>query len=514
MLKTLPKALFLFVLVFPLIQLTYSQGFCKKAAFSRTTLRTTAGSTFEISDISVIKYGPDGRLYLGSTRSEVFALSISQALIVTQSVSKNIAADGPRRWVLGISFDPRTTDLKMFFTTSTLFWMRDNLISDFGKGWTNGKVQSVTLDSPTSSFNDDVTDVITGLPVANGDHATTWVQFLPDGQLLVGVAGFTNAGITDPNDGLGGIPPSIFTGSILTCPSSGTNIMYSNLLEPSNSTATGDCRIYAAGFRNTFDSELHTNGNLYATDNGPNVGFGEMSTDCDGGSVPSQGSQDELHRVRPGKCHGHPNLVRGVTDRAQCVRNDPRCVEALLDTLEPSTNGVMEYRSNVFRGRLKGNLFLSQFAGTEGNTGRLSRVVLNSNGKRLRHFNEEFFDDSGLSIVEGPRGEIIMSRVFMNSFLILRPVCTPFARFTYFISVHPRRGPSCGGHRVLITGFNFGRSPLAFFGYYPCTDVKTIDNNSFTCLTPHGRQNSQVKVTVRGSIGQSPPTRGTDYWYW
>lgn len=508
------STLFLVLLLFHLIQLSYGFGTCSKIAFFNTTLKTATGSTFEIPNVAVIKYGPDGRLYLGSTQSEVFTLAISESLHVTQSFSKKIAFEGPRRWVLGIAFDPRTTNLKMFFTTSTLFWRRDNLIPDFGAGWTNGKVQSVTLDSPTLGFNDDVTDVITGLPVSNGDHSTNWIQFLPDGQLLVGVGGFTNAGVTNPSDPLGGIPPAVFTGSILTCPSSGTNIKYSNLLEPSNSTASGGCSIYAAGFRNTFGSQLHTNGNLYATDNGPNAGFGDMSTDCDGGSVQSRNFPDKLHRVQAGICHGHPNIVRGATDPAQCVRSDPGCVSALLDNLQSSTNGVMEFRSNLFKGQLKGNLFLSQFSGVSGRTGRLSRVILKGNGKQVSSFTEQFFNDSGLSIAEGPRGEIIMSRVFRNSFLIFRPICFPFTRSTYFISVHPRRGPASGGHRVLVTGFNLGRYPSAVFGNALCTNVKSIDNNSFTCLTPAGQKNSQVKVTVIGKTGKNPATSGSDYWYW
>lgn len=507
------QIVFFLVLLIQLAQLSFGENFCTTVSFAESTLRSINGGTFEISNISVAKYGPDRRLYLGSTFSEIFALELNKNLEVQQKCSKNIAGDGPRRWVLGIAFDHRATDVKMFFTTSTLFWMRDNFIMDFGEGWTNGKVQTVTV-SASGCFNTDVTDVITGLPVSNGDHSTNWIQFLPNGNLLIGVGGFTNGGITDSDDLLGGIPPTALSGSILQCPSSGTNIMYSNLLEPSLAIPSSECSVYAPGFRNSFNAVLHTNGQLYATDNGPNASFGDFSTDCDGGRASGETFPDKLHRVQRGKCHGHPNLVRGAQDSSQCVREDPSCVSALISNLQPSMNGLVEYRSNLFSGTLKGNIFTSQFSGGIGSSGRVSRVVLNGRGSAVKSFVDIFHPDSGLSIVEGPRGELIMSRVAKNSFLVLTPICNSTPEKTYLTSVHPRRGPASGGHRVTISGYNFGASPKAVFGLYPCNDVVSLDNDSFSCVTPAGRPNSQVTVTATGSTGNSQATEGSDYWYW
>lgn len=47
-------------------------------------------------------------------------------------------------------------------------------------------------------------EVISGLPVSNHDHAVNGLAFAHDGQLLIQVGGFTNAGI--PSAGLGYMP--------------------------------------------------------------------------------------------------------------------------------------------------------------------------------------------------------------------------------------------------------------------------------------------------------------------
>ena len=490
---------------------------CEVINWTEGEIKNSNGGTFVKNNIVVLTYGPDRRLYLGSQNNMVYAVSLNKSLVVTGNVcSKDISGGGPRRWVMGLAFDPKTTALKMFFSSSTADWKKKGLITDFKKGWTNGKVQSVTLNGPTSCFNAPIQDVVTGLPVANGDHAINALNFLPDGRLVIHVGGATNGGISIPTDGLGGIKPSFFSGAIVTCPTSGTaNIKYADLSNPSSAvTSSGRCEIYAAGFRNTFSGTVHTNGGYYATSNEPNVGFGEFSTNCNGGKISSANKPDRLFKVEEGKCHGHPNLVRGATDPNQCVRDAPGCVEPLLSNLKPSTNGVLEYRSNVFARKLKGNLFLTRFSDTPKKKGSIARVVLNNNGEVATDgVRNLFWGDSGLNIVEGPRGEMVMSRVFKNSFYVLKPNCGAVST-TYLIGVHPKRGPAKGGHRVLVSGYNFGTKPTALFGPEPCTNVQVIDDQSFTCLTPPSVENTQVKVVVNGTMGENTPTEGSDYWYW
>lgn len=55
-----------------------------------------------------------------------------------------------------------------------------------------------------------------GLPVSNHDRGASWLQFLPNAQLLISCSGTTNGGISVLNVLLGGIPASPLFGSIIT----------------------------------------------------------------------------------------------------------------------------------------------------------------------------------------------------------------------------------------------------------------------------------------------------------
>lgn len=56
---------------------------------------------------------------------------------------------------------------------------------------------------------------------------------------------------------------------------------------------TAGVEVFASGERNPFGICLHSNGYLYGTDNGPNLGYGEMLTDCDGGFIDDVETEDK-----------------------------------------------------------------------------------------------------------------------------------------------------------------------------------------------------------------------------
>ena len=94
------------------------------------------------------------------------------------------------------------------------------------------KVQTVTLARLTLCFGA-VSDVVTGLPLSNNDHGINILEFLPNGQLLVGVAGTTNGGISVKNDLLGGIQATPYSGTIIKCCVSGKSaIKYTTRTNP------------------------------------------------------------------------------------------------------------------------------------------------------------------------------------------------------------------------------------------------------------------------------------------
>lgn len=490
---------------------------CSEIGFYQDTFKK-GGKNLELVGITVCKYGPDGRLYFGSLFNGIFSISHDKNLMITQECRKKLPGK-LQRSILGITFDPSDKEIKMYFTTSTYEWKGKNKsppkINNYGEGWTNGKVQSITS-KPGGCFNDDIKDVITGLPVSAHDHSTNWIEITPDGKLLISVGGFTNGGIVHPS--FGGDPENLLSSAILECPKSGYDIKWTDYSNPAKSRLVPPrkgqtpCTLYASGLRNSFGGLYHSNGEVYATDNGANPFYGDFSTDCNGGKVSSRHDDDLLFKVQKGKCHGHPNHTRAklLGKPEQCVYRSRKCVQP-MKKLPSSTNGIIDYRSNLFLGEMKGNLLFSEFVG--GGTGFVGRVILDDDGNSKQYF-RNFQADSGLALAEGPRGELVMARVHKRTFLVMRPVCRPAATVTYLIGVHPKRGSWRGGQRVLISGFNFGDTPQAKFGSAYCTDVKFIDNSQFSCITPPGIPNTQVKVVVEGRTGENVPTEGTDFWYW
>ena len=203
------------------------------------------------------------------------------------------------------------------------------------------------------------------------------------------------------------------------------------------SIAEGSCTTYATGFRNSMGAVFHTNGFLYATDNGPNIQFGLKSIDCEGGWEAEEYKPDRLIRVVKGESHGHPNIARGhFGNPEQCVYQSSKCVPPLLDSLKSSTNGVIQYRSNIFDGALKGSLLLSRVSDSVGKTGSLTRVDLNTSGDiKENGVIPNFAEDSGLSLAEGPRGELITARVYKETFLVLSPRRNVHPSSTNFIGI-------------------------------------------------------------------------------
>ncbi len=161
--------------------------------FNTQFVKNAGGGKFFIPQIAALTYGPDQRLYLGAVNSMIHALTLNKGLQVTKHCKKNVNQKYPRT-VLGVAFNPKSNALKLYMTTSTIFWKDRKQFTNFGQGWTNGKVQSITMAGKNGCFNDDLTDVVTGLPVSNHDHAVNAITFLPNGKMLIAVGGFTNGG--------------------------------------------------------------------------------------------------------------------------------------------------------------------------------------------------------------------------------------------------------------------------------------------------------------------------------
>ncbi len=227
-------------------------------------------------------WGPDGRLYVASVTGNIYACTLNDAYVVTNTQVIPTLSTSAKPAILGITFNPfdPPSPVKIYVAHSALF-------ADGGSCVTSASTYKSQVSVLTGPNFNIISPLITNLPASNHDHAVNGMQFDNYGDLLIAVGGNTNAGVKHCN--IGDLPESPLTAAILIAetsnPSFNGTIQY---LE----TATGltnsdqrfggvvdvapgvDVRPFSVGFRNPFSVLLHTNGWFYALDNGPNTSFG------------------------------------------------------------------------------------------------------------------------------------------------------------------------------------------------------------------------------------------------
>lgn len=389
---------------------------------------------------------------------------------------------------------------------------------DSGSTWHNAEIEAVDISATKCATRGQ--KIVTGLPTSNHDHGVSKIAFLPDGTMLFSVGATTNAGVAGAQ--LGGTDESPLSGAIVGAPylKEGFNghVKYSNYNDLKTTDVTsGDVYVYAAGFRNSFGLiRSPISGLVYATDNGANEGFGPASTSCS-----SQGSdpnvQDSLFVVDQGSYYGHANRNRGRYDGRQCAWRGEGTSSAMASMVS-STSGIMQYTGNAFGGQLKGNLFLSKMAWM-GMPGKTFRTQLNGDGRSVAAGPFEIWGDSGLSIIQGKHGDIVMPKLKEKKVMVLLPdegsganSGSRFLRGPAVLSVHPPRGKREGGTELLITGRNFDIFSTVHIGGAECLDVKISGSTVLRCRAPARAQHGGVAVVVTNR-GLSSPVYGIDFTY-
>jgi len=125
--------------------------------------------------------------------------------------------------------------------------------------------------------------------------------------------------------------------------------------------AKGSVEVYASGMRNPYGIVLHSNGKIYGTDNGPNLGYGSMKKSCNGQQISDVEQDDKINLIVKNGYYGHPNPKRAESDSRQCVWRswtDPSdgSYNAPFLRVPSSTDGIVEFKSDAFDGQLRGNL--------------------------------------------------------------------------------------------------------------------------------------------------------------
>ena len=156
---------------------------------------------------------------------------------------------------------------------------------------------------------------------------------------------------------------------------------------------TSPVKVYATGYRNSFDLVLAQNGKMYTFDNGPNVGWGPQPVgNCTNEEGVGGGTHsDQLHLVSKGYYAGHPNPTRGNKNNtfnasnpqtpiegpaipADCVYKPSAQGDGALTTITGSTNGITEYTASNFFGQMQGDLVVASF------NKQITRIQLTGNG--------------------------------------------------------------------------------------------------------------------------------------
>lgn len=359
-----------------------------------------AGVDFALRDPTGLAFGPDGRLYVGQLGGGLIALTLDGQTVTGVEV---IAEAGRLGHILAITFNPADPPSPV-----TLYVSRTILFAGEEGALFPGKITK--FEGP--SF--EPIDVITGLPVGTTDHGTNGIAFDDERRIYIGQGGTNNAGVAH---GGASRPDSPLSGAILVAdlsdPAFDGEIRYepANTVGPTVDQMAGDVRVSASGFRNPYDLVIHSNGKIYATDNGPNIPGGAQSPSCtEEGSTPW--APDELNLIVEGQYYGHPNRNRGRIDVPKCVYHaaddGSGGATASLAALgySVSANGL-EYTADAFDGRLRGDLIYVEWRRRR----RVWRVELSEDGTQVASISQLVPDklEQPLDLVVGPDGTIYIA---------------------------------------------------------------------------------------------------------
>ncbi len=434
------------------------------------------GKAVSIADVTCAQWGPDGKLYVAVLDGSLRVLTYDDEWSITSIQYKPGVSGLTNRDTLGMAFNPfdlydpqDPTSIKLYVSHGEQYHNGGGPFT--GPSYFTGQVS--VLEGPNF---DDPEPLITQLPVSNHDHSVNGPFFDDNGDLLLCVGGNTNAGVKAGP--LGDVPESPLSAAILRAftsrPGFNGTILYQD-------TATGvyvddqvfgeqvdvapgvDIEVYAPGFRNSLDMVLHTNGYMYATDNGANAGFGPASISLTADLGPgSANAQDEVNLVEQGIYYGSANRARGRYEDRETVYRHPSVASVPNEFRQPlrivnsSTNGIDEYRATAFNSAMRGELIAAKW-----NSG-LYRLELGADGRRIdnatlydSNSNTAFPPNKGLDVIAAPGGALIVIDYSGNKIRVQVPDDVSAIGPTPY-DIFPWRVPAYGGQDFVIGGLNLG----------------------------------------------------------
>lgn len=487
------------------VSFSYVPGGPTPIVFTAADVATIAGPTN-------VAFGPDGRLYAATVQGkiEAYTLDDNGDVVATQTI--NTLTSASNKGILGIAFSPFDAPNPV-----RLYVAHNQLFANGGECFEGVSPYSGQVSVLTGPNFDVATPLITGLPVSNHDHGINGMQFDNAGNLLICSGGNTNAGI--PACNIGDVPESPFSGGILKAevwrPDFNGSVQYverstgainmdqvfGDNVEPIRGL---DLTVFAPGLRNAFDLVYTTANRIYATDNGPNPSFGPASTSATTQSPGDPNEGDELVRIEADHYYGHPNRNRGRCDDRQNVYHDLNgtSVEGvftqMLTELTPSTDGILEYRSEAFNGEMRGDIIVQKW------NGPTRRIQLSADGRTVLANDALNATADSLDIVMGPGGTIYGANYSDNKITILRPTA---ATGLNAFDITPWRAPTSGGHPFVIAGTQFGTlaNTSVTIGGIPAT-LTSVSATRIKGTTPMHPSPPDALVDVVVTVGSTSKT--------
>ncbi len=407
------------------------------------TMQTLVDNSFGSYGFTTLVIGPDHRLYAVSSGGKIERWDINADGTIKNRIT--ISPFGTSsRLLIGFHFDPAAT------ATNLIAWMGHSSPAFSAVPDWSGKISRINLNNPTTP---QVQDYVINLPRSYKDHSTNSIDFGSDNALYFTQG--SNSAMGAPDPAWGNRPERLLTAAVLRLDvalakqmSLPIDVKTSDGGGTYNPFATGaPLTIYAKGLRNAYDLVWHSNGELYVPTNGSAAGGN--TPELKSGMIWSNGQtytgptvnamidvrdtqNDYLYRVKKGGYYGHPNPLRNEyilnggnptsgVDPGEVVwtANGQTYGYPVGTPKEPnfrgwsydfgtniSPNGIIEYKSNAFDGKLKGMLLVCRFSAGDDiiilQPGGTSKDIINAvTGSQIPGLRKPFANP--LDIVEDER---------------------------------------------------------------------------------------------------------------
>jgi glucose/arabinose dehydrogenase len=392
-----------------------------------------------------LSFGPDGRLYVASwTAIQALTLdAATQQVLAVEQIASGLVD------VLGLAFDPTAPASPVTIYAS-------------------GREATATagFDGVVSTFtapNWAREDVITGLPSSRPsfNHLTNGLAFDAQGRLFIAQGSSTDSGLVEEEFW----PETPLSAAILVAEINQPDFDGAVSYQPPGSPADdnvdqvgGDVAVYAPGLRNPYDLVVHSNGHIYATDNGAS---GPQASDSCQGSAFGVSASDELNLIEQGSYYGQPNRNRGRSDPRQCIYHAPEEGDG-ADFTAPiailprhcSCDGIAEYTGAAFGGTMLGNLVYVRW-----NLGSIARAELSADGRSVLS-TSTLASGLGLplDVTVGPDGTIYIAEFGEE-------------RIAYLAPDSDRDGCADSREAGAEPGLGGGRDPKDFWDFFDTPDL-------------------------------------------